>query len=85
MSKENVEVVRRMYEDASLVQVSGIMRPEDTAALPVLRRRIDTLRPRDALLKRLRLRTLQAIDLAIRSRRSLRRARRAASRGRRSA
>ena len=69
-----------LNKDASLLAVSGIMHREDTAALPVLRRRIAVLRPRNALLRRLRGQTLAAIDLSGRSRRRLGRARRAAPR-----
>ena len=75
---QTASVIGVLHKDASLLQVSGIMRPEDTAALPVLRRRIAALRPRDALLERLRLRTLAVVELSIRSRRRLRRAERAA-------
>ena len=67
-----------LNKDASLLAVSRIMHPEDTAALPALHRRIDALRPRDRLLRRLRGRALAAITLSTRSRQQLQNAVRAA-------
>jgi len=73
-------VVGVLNKDISLIEVSHLVKKADTAALPVLRRRIAPLRPRDPLLRRLRGQTLGTIDLSIRSRRQRARALRAAPR-----